>query len=682
MWAAFILGGSRFGTEPFVSRAARCRVRRLCFLGAAALAVALLPAACRMSHIPSAAPATPGDTPATETVDDTVPIDSGSGDGARSVIVEPGSLNVTEGETASYAVALSAPPSGAVAVTVAESAPDLTVQPRELTFSAVDWESAKTVTVAASEDGDAVARAPVQLRHAVRGGGYDGTAAPSLTVIIVEDDVSTLAVAQAHALEQAGRIAFEVTVSLASDRLISVDYATGAASDSATEGQDYARAEGSLTFPVRSTAVRTIEVALQDDALDEPDEAFTLTLSNAEQALLAGGGATLTATGRIEDDDPLPRVGIEDAPYTRAADGVMRFAVRLQPASGRTVTVQYATADGSATAGADYTSASGTLTFAAGSTHETIAVVILDDEDPEETERFTVTLSSPTLAALSDDTATGTIAADGRDTSPLELESLQVTGGGAMYPMFDPATLHYALTCANAATLQVTAQAKRSDATVTLLRNNPDQNHTATGALNVQLTVDQDHDVAIQLSDTDGAVTYVAHCLPSYFPDIEVVKKLPGVTDGLLFLTPHFTIGNRRLLAIIDNNGVPRLHRRSATNNFRRQPDGPTINGKVVKYSLFNRLLDENFAGIRRVKVVSPLTSANAHDFLISERGFLLIAYHATTRDLSGFEDLDGRPLPSDAHVTDSVIQEVSAAGEELFRWTRGSILCSNLIAG
>ena len=159
-----------------------------------------------------------------------------AGGDARGVTVEPGTLIVTEGGSASYTVALSAQPSGVVTVAVTGAAAKLTIRPRELTFSTVDWESPKTVTVSAHEDGDAVADAPVQLSHTVAGGGYDGIAAPPAKVIVVENDASTLAMAQAHALERSGGMAFEVTVSLAVDRPVTVDYATAATEGSATEG--------------------------------------------------------------------------------------------------------------------------------------------------------------------------------------------------------------------------------------------------------------------------------------------------------------------------------------------------------------------------------------------------------------------------------------------------------------
>ena len=85
------------------------------------------------------------------------------------------------------------------------------------------------------------------------------------------------------------------------------------------------------------------------------------------------------------------------------------FTVRLNPQSDSSVSVAYATADGSATAGEDYATESETVNFPAGYTVRTIAVTILDDSDPEAIEEFVVTLSNPQNAALLDGVGTATI---------------------------------------------------------------------------------------------------------------------------------------------------------------------------------------------------------------------------------------------------------------------------------
>ena len=84
----------------------------------------------------------------------------------------------------------------------------------------------------------------------------------------------------------------------------------------------------------------------------------------------------------------------------------------LSAAYGQAVTVHYATADGTATAGSDYQAASGTLTFAAGQTSQTITVLVNGDRLAEPTETFFVNLSDPTNAFIADGQGVGTILDD------------------------------------------------------------------------------------------------------------------------------------------------------------------------------------------------------------------------------------------------------------------------------
>ena len=108
---------------------------------------------------------------------------------------------------------------------------------------------------------------------------------------------------------------------------------------------------------------------------------------------------------------------VADARATEGGDSALVFVVTLDRAASGTVTVSYATADGTAAGGEDYEAASGTLAFAAGETEKTVRVRTTDDSMNEEDETFTLRLSSPANATLGDAVATGTIADD--DEPPL-----------------------------------------------------------------------------------------------------------------------------------------------------------------------------------------------------------------------------------------------------------------------
>ena len=108
-------------------------------------------------------------------------------------------------------------------------------------------------------------------------------------------------------------------------------------------------------------------------------------------------------------------ISVADARVDENGGAPLAFAVTLSRAASSTVTVDYATADGSAQAGSDYTATSGTLTFAAGDTEETVEVAVLDDSHDEGEETMTLRLSNPSEGRLADAEATGTI----ENTDPL-----------------------------------------------------------------------------------------------------------------------------------------------------------------------------------------------------------------------------------------------------------------------
>ncbi|WP_420636492.1 Calx-beta domain-containing protein [Candidatus Palauibacter sp.] len=107
----------------------------------------------------------------------------------------------------------------------------------------------------------------------------------------------------------------------------------------------------------------------------------------------------------------------------------LTFTVELSPASevfAGTVTVDWATSEGTATSGTDFSAGSGTLTFAPGVTEQTFTVATIEDMTDEDHETFTVTLSNATSAAISGATATGTIEND--DWPPLAWSTTLTVG--------------------------------------------------------------------------------------------------------------------------------------------------------------------------------------------------------------------------------------------------------------
>src|SRR5206468_9197549 len=116
--------------------------------------------------------------------------------------------------------------------------------------------------------------------------------------------------------------------------------------------------------------------------------------------------------GTIVDDEP--RVSINDVTRTEGNSGLTAFAftVSLSVVYDVPVTIGYATANGTATAGSDYQAASGTLTILAGQTSGTVTVLVNGDRLPEPNETFFVNLSAPTNATIADGRGMGTIVND------------------------------------------------------------------------------------------------------------------------------------------------------------------------------------------------------------------------------------------------------------------------------
>ena len=140
-------------------------------------------------------------------------------------------------------------------------------------------------------------------------------------------------------------------------------------------------------------------------------------------SLTLPGGRACTATGAIcTDDDRMlansPNATVQgsaalyvaDAIAVEGTDAMLDFAVIHDRASTLTVTVDYATSNGTATEDEDYTATSGRLTFAPGDIAKTVSVPVLDDaKDEGHQETMTLTLSNASNARIADGTATGTI---------------------------------------------------------------------------------------------------------------------------------------------------------------------------------------------------------------------------------------------------------------------------------
>jgi hypothetical protein len=222
---------------------------------------------------------------------------------------------------------------------------------------------------------------------------------------IVDDDAEPVLSIGDVAVSESGVALFPLTMTPASGRPVVIQFST--TNVTATAGTDYAATAGSVTLPPGSLP-SSVSVPILADALDELDETFIATVD-------ADFASTPDAEGEATiDDDDGPGVRIADVTVAElnAGSTTASFAVSLTATSVQPVTMAFTTADGTAEAGADYTPASGILTFPAGTMAATVDVDVLGDVFDEPNETFAVVLSDVVDATAQDASATGFVVDD------------------------------------------------------------------------------------------------------------------------------------------------------------------------------------------------------------------------------------------------------------------------------
>ncbi len=227
---------------------------------------------------------------------------------------------------------------------------------------------------------------------------------------------------------------FTIQLSSAFMRDIEVSYSTS--DTTAANPGDYTSTNGTVTIPAGSTSV-TISVPVNGDTQFELNETFQLNLTAADQ------GANIVDSlglGTIVNDDAMPSLSIGDVSHSEGNAGTTAytFTVALSAPAGVPVTVNWETADGSATLGSDYGAASGSLTFAPGEASQTVTVLVNGENIVEADETFSVTLSSPVNATLGTSTATGSIVNDDFPPSDIQWNGIAPVSGIALPVTGDP----------------------------------------------------------------------------------------------------------------------------------------------------------------------------------------------------------------------------------------------------
>jgi len=231
-------------------------------------------------------------------------------------------------------------------------------------------------------------------------------------LILNDDPVPMLSIADVTVLESEGTARLDLSLSESSGLPVTARYA--ALEASALVGADFQFTIGILSIPAGATQSQ-ITVPLVDDVLNEATESFFVSLNSPTNALFADSSGMVT----VLDDDPLPSLSISDAFVFEGEAGQTNatFFVSLAPGSGRTVSVQAVSSNGTAEAGVDFGAVSIALQFDPGMSNLAVTVPVLGDRDVEPDEFFWMRLVNPLYAVLGRQPGKGTLFNDDNPTN-------------------------------------------------------------------------------------------------------------------------------------------------------------------------------------------------------------------------------------------------------------------------
>jgi outer membrane protein assembly factor BamB len=226
--------------------------------------------------------------------------------------------------------------------------------------------------------------------------------------------ISIASVSRAEGNSGTTTFTFTLTLSLATSQMVAVNWQTNDGT-ATTADADYAGASGVVTFDAGDTTA-TFDVQVNGDLKYENDETFGITLSSPANATLANPTPP-QATGTILNDDPVPQISVGDVQLQEGNTGVapptpFLFPVTLSNPSAFTVSANWAAVNGSATAPADYSAASGPVTFNPGAVSQSVTVPVVGDTIAEPNEVFYVDLAGASGGTLLKSRGVGTILDD------------------------------------------------------------------------------------------------------------------------------------------------------------------------------------------------------------------------------------------------------------------------------
>jgi hypothetical protein len=313
-------------------------------------------------------------------------------------------VSVTEGGNLVFTVTKTGTASGTTTVDYATSDGTATagsdyaaVGPLTLTFLSSDI--TKTVSIQTTDDTLVESAETVLFNLSNPTGG--ATIGDGQAIGTINDNESACAgvsftIASNAAVTEGTNSVFTVTKAGSTSDSCSVSYATatGTGNFPAIQGTDFTATTGTLTFTSGQTS-KTVSVPTINDTAAESSETFSMTLSSPDKAGTLGTPYTATAT--INDDDQCRSVSFTIASNGAVTEGTSSTFTITKTGAGQigSCTVDYATANLTATAPGDYTATSGTLSFTLNDAAKTVTVPTITDGLTEGAETFKLNLSNP-----------------------------------------------------------------------------------------------------------------------------------------------------------------------------------------------------------------------------------------------------------------------------------------------
>lgn len=448
-----------------------------------------------------------------------------------SATVSETAISVTEGAAAqTYSIVLDYLPTADVTISLTENSADFSLSTTSITFTAVNWDEAQTISVTAVDDAFVEETETSSISHtfASADARYNGLAVNDVTVSVTDNDQPTVGFAEnARTVTEADGTQYVVLeMTTTSPYTVTVNYTvTGVTAVVSGSNRDVAISTSGSQSISAGNVTTSIPFSVIDDVFDEADEeTFTITIDSVTNGQVGGED---TFTGTVQDNDAPPTIAWSSASSTGSeSTSAVDLTLSLSSASRRDVAVAYAIYAPSTTAstGTDVVLAgTGTSTIEAGSTSAQIRLNVTDDGLIEGSEDVAIVISNPQNATLASPTTTVYTITDN--------DSAGVTRSKTSLSITEGSTGSYTLVLTAVPTTTVTvtlASSNNSTATVSpsviaFTSSTWDTAQTITVA-----AVDDDE----RLQNQTATITHTLTTTDANFTDVAIASVSVSVSDN------------------------------------------------------------------------------------------------------------------------------------------------------